>query len=167
MTPLPDQRPILGIDASKRGLAFVFFVKGVPMDWGLWRVATGDALAVFDRILDTCPAEVLVIEDPRALGCQRRARMRRWLLDLAARAENCGVEVRSVARQSVRNYWANQGISRKDAVATAIAERFPVLQPLVPRYRKVFMDEEPRTRIFDAASLVLYAYNTEAAERAA
>src|SRR5262249_21709408 len=138
MTTLADPRPILGVDPSKRGLAFVFFVKGVPMDWGLWRTDKDDAAAVFDRILDLCPAEVLVIEDPHAVGRQRRARMRRLLLDLAARAEKHSIEVRPVARQSVRDYWGNQGVSRKDAVGTAIAERFPVLQPLVPRFRKIF-----------------------------
>lgn len=167
MTELFDQRPILGLDPSKRGLAFVFFVKGVPIDWGLWRTNMGEAVAVFERILETCPAEALVIEDPGAIGCQRRARMRRLLRDLAARAEECGLEIRWVARQSVRDCWANQGFSRKDAVASTIAERFPVLWPLVPRFRKIFMDEEPRSRIFDAASLVLYAFGMEASERAA
>lgn len=167
MTKLPDERPILGLDPSKRGLAFVFFVKGVPIDWGLWRADTGEALAVFERILNTCPADMLVIEDPRARGCQRRARMRRLLRDLAARAGELGLEIRWVARQSVRDYWANQGLSRKDAVASAMAERFPVLRPLVPRFRKIFMDEEPRSRIFDAVSLVLYAFRLNTSDRSA
>jgi hypothetical protein len=167
MTRLPDQRPILGLDPSKRGLAFVFFVKGTPIDWGLWRADAGEAFAVLERILDTCPAEVLVIENPRAIGCQRRARMRGLLRDLAARAGELGLEIRWVARQSVRDHWANQGLSRKDAVASAIAERFPVLRPLVPRFRKIFMDEEPRSRIFDAVSLVLYAFGLNASDRVA
>src|SRR5262249_21239199 len=148
----------LGVDPSKRGLAFVFFVKGIPVDWGLWRTDSGrDALEVFERMLDTCPAELLILEDPRAIGCQRRARMRTLLRDLATHAKEWGLEIHWIARQRVRDYWASQGVSRKDAVATAIAERFPVLQPLVPRHRKIFMDEEPRSRIFDAASLVLHA----------
>lgn len=160
---LSDDRPILGIDPSKRGLAFVFFVKGTPIDWGLWRTDNRDALDVCRRVLDTCPARVLVVEDSEAVGCQRRSRIRRLLQDLAAAARDNGLEVRAVARQNSRDMWASQGVARKDEAAALIAKRFPVLQPLVPRFRKVFMDEEPRSRIFDAASLVLLAFGAPAA----
>ncbi len=163
MTALPDKRPILGIDPSKRGLAFVFLVNGVPIDWGLWRTDAGrNAAEVFNRILDICPAEILVLEDPNAFGCQRRARVRQLLRELATTAKENDLEVRAVPRQKVRDFWAKQGTSRKDAAAAAIADRFPVLRPLVPRFRKIFMDEEPHARIFDAASLVLHAFDTDA-----
>lgn len=159
MTTLEDRRAILSVDPSKRGLAFMFFLKGQPADWGHWRTAPGrDEIAVFRRILRTCPAEVVVLEDPRAFGCQRSPRIRRALGALAAEAETNGVEVAFVARQRVRDQWANdQGLTRKDAVAAAIGETYPVLRPLVPKFRKIFMDEEPRSRIFDAASLAIYA----------
>jgi hypothetical protein len=156
MTRLLDERSILAIDPSKRGLAFVFFLKGVPVDWGLWRATSSqNTIAVFHRILDICPAEVIVVEDPEAIGCERRPRIRQLLRELALEGERDGLEVVRVGRQRVRDEWAIQGLTRKDAVAHAIAERFPVLQPLIPRRRKIFMDEEPRSRIFDAASLVL------------
>jgi hypothetical protein len=55
-------------------------------------------------------------------------------------------------------------VTRKHAVAKGIAEDFPVLEPLVPRPRKFYMDEEARVQVFDAASLVLHAFGTVASD---
>jgi hypothetical protein len=58
-------------------------------------------------------------------------------------------------------------MTRKHAVAQAIATAFPALEPLVPRPRKSYMDEVAGVQIFDAASLVLHAFGTTSDESAA
>jgi hypothetical protein len=159
MITLTDPRAILGIDPAKRGLAFVFFENGRLLDWGTRRKEGGE-LAAFERILDLCPAEVVVLEDPDAEGCERRPRMRRLLVGLGGSAESRGLRVAKVSRLDVRRGWSARGHTRKHAVAQAMAEDFPALEPLVPRPRKSYMDEEARVQVFDAASLVLHAFGT-------
>ena len=66
-----------------------------------------------------------------------------------------------MARYEVRQAWLRRGIRTKQRVAEAISAVFPELEPLVPRPRKVFGNEEAQTQIFDAASLVLHAFGTK------
>src|SRR5437762_2572240 len=111
MTPLADPRSIVGIDPTSRGLAFVFFEHGRLLDWGTRRGS--DELALLDRILNDCPAEMLVLEDPDAPRCERRQRMRQFLRDLARHAGKRGLSVVTVPRINVRRTWALQGVTRK------------------------------------------------------
>jgi hypothetical protein len=156
MTKIEDERTIVGIDPTHRGLAFVFFEQGRLLDWGTWRDDENE-LALLDRVLDGCAADVLVLEDPTAPGCLRRPRVAQLLRNLEHHALRRGRTVIKVAREDVRQDWKAQGVKSKHAVATAIAERFPDLAMILPRPRKVYRSEDPRIQIFDAASLVLFA----------
>jgi hypothetical protein len=156
MTRILDNRSLVGIDPTPRGLAFVFFERGELLDWGTWR-DDGRELGLLDRLLDGCAADVLVLEDPAGPLCQRRPRMRQLLRVMARHGRARGLEVRMVAREDVRREWAAQGLRRKDAIASQVAKRFPELAPLVPRPRKSYRSEEARAQIFDAVSLVLHA----------
>jgi hypothetical protein len=159
MKGLADPRAILGIDPTKRGLAFVFFGGGRLLDWGT-RGAMDNEIAVFEMILNLCPADVLVLEDPDAIGSERRPQVRKLLTQLARAAERRGLTVVKISRLDVRRAWSMRGITRKHAVAKVIAEDYPALEVLVPRPRKPYMDEEARVQVFDAASLVLHAFGT-------
>jgi hypothetical protein len=160
MKSVADPRAILGIDPTKRGLAFAFFENGQLIDWGM-RGAAGNEIASFEAILDLCPSDVIVLEDPDAEGSERRPQMRKSLLRLARAAAARGLLVVRVSRFEVRQGWRVRGVTRKHAVAKAIAEDFPALEVFVPRPRiKPYMDEEARVQVFDAASLVLHAFGT-------
>jgi len=159
MKGLADRRAILGIDPTKRGLAFVFFEGGRLLDWGT-RGAVGNEIAVFEMILNLCPADVVVLEDPDAVGSERKPQVRRLLTRLTRAAERRAPTVVKVSRLDVRRGWSARGVTRKHAVARAIADDFPALEVFVPRPRKPYMDEEARVQVFDAASLVLYAFGT-------
>jgi len=159
MKRLGDSRAILGIDPTKRGLAFVYFEDGRLIDWGIRHA--GNEIANFAAILRLCPADVIVLEDPNAERSERRPQMQNALLHLARAAEARRLAVVKVSRFEVRQGWREHGITRKHAVAKAIAEDFPALEVFVPRPRsKAYMDEEARVQVFDAASLVLHTCGT-------
>jgi hypothetical protein len=159
MKRLTDPRAILGIDPTKRGLAFVFFENGRLIDWGIRHA--GDEIANFEAILNLCPADVIVLEDADAQRSERRPQIRQVLSRLTRAAEVRGLVVMKVSRFEVRRGWRERGVTRKHAVAKAIAEEFPALEVFVPRPRiKPYMDEEARVQVFDAASLVLHALGT-------
>ena len=161
MTRIADERSIVGVDPTPRGLAFVFFESGELLDWGTRRI-DGSELAVLERLLGTFKADVLVLEDPDAGGSERRPRMRVLLRRLADDARSRGITVVMVGRRDVRETYAKLGLTRKHSVAAEIAARFPEVEPLVPRTRKVYRSEEARAEIFDAISLVLHAFPIEA-----
>jgi hypothetical protein len=159
MKRLIDPRAILGIDPTKRGLAFVFFENGRLIDWGI-RHAGSDTNNL-TAILKLCPADVIVLEDPNAERSERRPQMRKSLLRLGRIADARGLVVVKVGRFAVRQSWKERGVTRKHAVAREIAADFPALDVFVPRPRiKAYMDEEARVQVFDAASLVLHAFGT-------
>jgi hypothetical protein len=157
MTRIADERAILSIDPSSRGLAFVAFENGELIDWGT-RGPAGDASAALAKLFARYGTDALVIEDPTARGAERRPAARALLTRLAADAEAAQIDVARVPRRSVRVAWARQGLTRKEAVASIVAERFPELGPLVPLPRKLWQSEKARLNIFDALTLLLFAF---------
>jgi len=163
MTTIKDNRTVLAIDPGPRGIAFVFFENGTLLDWGT-RGRGRQELQVVDEMLDRLSADVLVLEDPDALGCERRARWKRTLRLMAKRASARGVAVEKVSRYAVHRAWAALGQTNKHQVATAIAERFPEMEPCVPPVRRKWDSEDPRTGVFDALSFLLYIREAETGE---
>ncbi|MDQ3279892.1 MAG: hypothetical protein M3Q69_00600 [Acidobacteriota bacterium] len=136
----------------------MFFEDGELLDWGTLEDAPEDAvqLALVDRILDGCAADILILEDPDADGSKRKPRMAHLLRIFARHARKRGVEIVSIARADVHAAWARRGLQRKEAVAAAIGGMLPELAHLVPPARTKWANEADRVNIFDAASLVLY-----------
>jgi hypothetical protein len=155
---LADRRAVVAIDPTTRGLAFVFFEDGKVMDWGERSShSRRDDLEVFDQLIFECAAQVIVLEDAEAPGARRRARIRQLLRILAEHAQQRGLRVIKVPRRDVRETWALRGVTRKEAVAAAIAGAFVEMGGVVPPKRKTSSNEDPRVNLFDAASLAIYA----------
>jgi hypothetical protein len=154
---LRDRRSIVGVDPTPRGIAFVFFERGELLDWSHLEDDTEDAaqLALLDRILDGCAADVLIV-NPDAEGAKRKPRMAHLLRLFATHSKRRGIEVVRIARREVHDAWAARDLTTKEAVAAAIAEMLPELAHLVPPKRKTGWNEAERVNLFDAASLVLH-----------
>src|ERR1051326_4129879 len=163
MTTINDKRAVFAIDPGPRGVAFIFFENGTLLDWGT-RGRGRKELQVLDEMLDRFRADVLVLEDPDAFGCERRARWKNILRRMAERASARGVVVEKVSRYAVHRTWAALGETNKHQVATAIAALFPEMEPCVPSVREAWDSEDPRTGVFDALSFLLYVRETATGE---
>ena len=161
MTTLNDRRPMLGVDPTHDGVSFVFIENGVPVDWGIHR-DDGNEVEVLDRLIADYAPQIVVLEDPDAQGCERRARMRQLLRRFARHAAMLGVETVKVSRREVRDACRAKGITRKQAAAVHIARLFPDLEPFVPKPRK-HSREVPRERLFGTLALVLQAFGKRSA----
>jgi hypothetical protein len=159
MMTLADNRCILAIDPTPRGLAFVSFEDGAVQDWGT-RMARDmeEALKALDALIDRCAPEVLVIEDATADGCLRRARMRALLRKIDDAGRKRGLEVLPISREAVNVACLTRGLRNKYAIAQAIGTGFEELEPLVPAPRKHYDIEPGGIHMFDAAALALYAF---------
>lgn len=160
MNRLRDERAILGIDPSSRGLAFSFFEAGRLLDWGLHRMST-DQLTAVDELLDRYRPDVVILEEPDALRSERRSSMRRLLRRTSAHAASRGIAVVAVSRHEVRQVWAQRGVTSKYVAAAQIARVFPEVDYLVLPPRKSFDTEQARADIFDAISLIVHVFGTE------
>ena len=165
MAVLREKRSIVAIDPTSRGIAFVFFERGELLDWGhrSGPLDVAGQLAVVDRLIDGCAADVLVVEDPDAPGSRRRARVTSLLRAIQRHGKARHVTVMLVARQDVRRVWRTGGVNRKDVAAALMAKDFPCLASLVPPRRPPHVSEDQRVNIFDALSLVLAAFDRSSA----
>ncbi len=148
-------RSVVAIDPTSRSIAFVFVENGAVMDWGERICGANDELRMVDHLIDECAADVLVVEDADAAGCERRPRIRALLREIVKHARRRSVRVVTIAREDVREAWLARGATNKETVAAMIAARYPELSAVVPPPRKRGANEDPRVNIFDAASLVL------------
>jgi hypothetical protein len=161
MTILSEHRSIVSVDPHGNELTYVFFENGRLVDWQTTESSgESDLLAVLDRILDGCAADILVLEDPEADGCRRQPSVRDVLKRLAKHARGRGFRVRLVSAHDARLAWRAKGARNKQAAAAAIATYLPELRHLVPPPRRNFMNADERVRIFAAASLVFQAYGS-------
>lgn len=159
MNQIAERRSIVGIDVTTKGLAYVFFENGRLIDWqSLGRGEGKSDLALVDRIVDGCAADIVVIENPDADGCRLGPRARTVLREVARYVRARRLLVRSVSRSDVAAAWLARGKGNKQEIASAIAELFLELAPLVPPPRRNFDREAERMNLFDALVLVLHCY---------
>jgi hypothetical protein len=159
MSRIRELRSVVGIDPTSEGLAFVFFERGELLDFGTpMRRAEGDDLAIFDRIVAGCAADIVVIEDPDAPGCVRSPRVAALLRAIARRGRHAGLRVELVQKEAMRRSWRASGVANKESAAARMGDAFPDLLPLVPPRRKVTTSETRRVHVFDALSLILHVF---------
>ena len=152
---------ILAIDPFSTGFGWVV-LEGPDrlIDWGHAYTKEGMGSGPTARIaemMDFYEPEVLVLEDPTGEG-SRRGRYAKRIIAAAARyADRWGAKVQHYSRGQIRMAFEAEDAFTKEEIAAAIAARFPELHPQLPPHRKIWMSEDHRMAIFDAASLALTA----------
>lgn len=158
-------RRVLAIDPAAKGFGFAVVEPGKGLvAWGTRDARDdkyGTALRRASELLDAYGPRVLVLEDCRADGSRRRPHVRRLLRSIERLATRQGVEVRLVSPSMRLAVFAKSGASTKCQVATALAERFPVLRRVLPPVRKPWMTEDHRMGIFDAVALGVAFFRAE------
>ena len=110
------------------------------------------------KLLQTYHPQTLVLEDASAKSGQRSARLQKPSLKLAHVAECNGVEVCLYDRRAIRAAFASVGAKTKVEIAHAIASAIPAFAHRLPPVRKLWMSEDPRQMLFDAAALGITYY---------
>jgi Holliday junction resolvasome RuvABC endonuclease subunit len=115
-------------------------------------VQTLRAIAV---LIDRYRPEALVIEDFTIKGARRSSRIRKLYRALIHLAETEQVDVHRVSRTQVKLCFASVGATTKHEIAVAIARQILDFAHRLPRTRKIWMSEDPRQNLFDAAAIGL------------
>jgi hypothetical protein len=158
---------ILAVSASPRGFAFVVFSgPDQPFDWGVREIRGNQknarCLLAIKKLLRRSRPEALVIEETR--GASRRGPRIRALYgkitEVAAREQT---RVVRYTKDQVRAAFAAEHAKTRPDIAQAVAKRIPAFAPKLPPLRKIWMSEDPRQSLFDAAAfgVVFYGQRTE------
>jgi hypothetical protein len=160
------QKRILALDVHPSHFGYVIFEGPKELlDWGV-RSFRGGVNAVrvppaekFGVLLDDFTPSAIVVE-------KRISRTRKLYAKIAAvlrEAKKRHIPVRWVTHRMVKRAFAGHD-RNKDEIAAVLGERFPELAARVPPRRKIWMSEDYRMCIFDAAALAV-AYFDRLARR--
>lgn len=156
---LADQSPfVLALSPSPRGFAFVLFEgPTTPFDWGIKELRGKDknarTLVAMRKLIAEYHPKAVVIEAVDARNSRRGPRIRELLASVEVFATEEGLSVFRYGRRDIRKAFANDGVRTRPEIAKAIARKIPALAPRLPPLRKLWMSEDPRQSLFDAASL--------------
>ncbi len=161
---------VLSIKPFCRGFAFVLFEGSAsPADWGVKdiRSKAKSTLTILGakRLLVQYPPDMLVL--PALEG--QAVRIRKIIKTIADHAEKRGIAVHHVTRADIRATFAADLPGAGDAghaffrptryqIAQAIANRFDVFAPLLPKPRRLWESEDARMSLFDAVSAAVTFY---------
>jgi hypothetical protein len=160
--PFSKYPRVLAVDPTTKGFAYAVFEGPTSLiDWGLIyieeRKRSGRILRL-TKLIERYVPDALVLEDCDRPGSRRRSSARRMILDATLVAGGNQIRTKRFPRSAIKRFFSYAGQARKHEIAVAIAEGFPELAPRLPRFRKIWMSEDERMSIFDAASLALVYY---------
>lgn len=159
---------VLAVYPTSRGYAFVLFEgPQSPHDWGVKEIRKKNkneqTLKSIHALIERYRPDCLIIEDHTEHGSRRSSRIRRLYRMIAHLAETEQVELFRYSRRAIRECFELVGARTKYEIAQAIARQIPAFAHRLPRVRKIWMSEDPRQSLFDAAALgaVFYVKKVE------
>lgn len=161
---------VLSLYATSRGFAFTLFEGPLsPVDWGVKVVRRPNknrlCIESMAALIGRHQPDALVLEDCRAPGSRRSPRIRRLYRAIEVFAATQAIETYSYSRHLIRETFAKLGAMSKDEIAAVIARYIPEFEQHLPPVRRVWMSEDRRMGIFDAAALA-FAFFHLGVERA-
>jgi Holliday junction resolvasome RuvABC endonuclease subunit len=158
---------------STRGFGYAVFEGPKSLvDWGVKSVRTRQKnLASIRKVRELIAfyrPDVLVIEDYDGLGSRRAKRIQNLINLMTAHAAEERIAIASLSRSEVRACFSSTGSTTKRRIAESIAQEFPELEPRLPPVRRIWMSEDSRMNIFDAAAFgITFFHSRSRVKRAA
>lgn len=151
---------VLAIYPSVRGFAFVVFEGSLsPADWGIkelrGRQKNRRCLLAIATLFARYRPDVLVLQDMSPAGTRRAVRLRELNAGIEEMANDQGIAVFRFSRAQVRQAFAPYGATTKHSIAEIIVKHVPAFERFLPPPRKLWMNEDTRMSLFDAAALAL------------
>ena len=155
---------MLAVYPTVRGYSFVLFEgPESPFDWGTKDVRevpkNPHIVECVARLIDRYRPVVLVMEDYEDRRCRRALRIKKLGRSLVALALASDVDVKLYGRDAIRGCFAATGAQTKFEIAQVVVTHIPAFKHRLPPLRKIWMSEDPRQSLFDAAALGLTYYS--------
>jgi hypothetical protein len=155
-----NRKRVLALDVRPRSFGYVVFEGAdLLLDWGVQSFRNGRnsvriplATKIAALLEDFHPA-VVVAKEPPSRKKVNRARTRKILELIRHKASLRGIRTCVLKRRAASSFFGGEERVTKHEIATALAERFAELRPLLPPKRKLWESEDYRMSIFDSAAL--------------
>jgi hypothetical protein len=154
---------VLAVFPSTRGFGYAVFEGPTSrVDWGVKAVRRRQknlaSLRKIRELLAFYQPDALIVENYQGRGSRRAKRIQALINLMTAHAADQRIRTVSYSRSEVR---ASFGLTTKREIAEAIVREFPALEPRLPPVRKIWMSEDARMNIFDAAALAITFFDTK------
>jgi hypothetical protein len=154
---------VFAVFPSTRGFGYALFEGPQSLiDWGVkaarCRQKNLESLQKIRELVAFYRPDVVVLEDYEGPGSRRAKRIRTLINLTAAHAAEEGMSTAFFSRAAVRACF---GLETKREIAEAIARELPELEPRMPPVRRIWMSEDRRMSIFDAASLAMTFFHNK------
>ncbi len=154
---------VLSLHVSQRGFAFCLFNgSGQLLDFGIKHVSRGDknkeSLALIERLIVRYDPHALVIEDVTQPGSKRLSRVRALYRDIEKLADRGGIEAYAYPWQVVFSVFKEGRPQTRHDLAVMISGMIPAIRRRLPPKRKIWLPQDPRQALFDAAALGITCY---------
>lgn len=151
---------VLAVAPNTRGIAYAYFEGPLsPVDWGIKELRghdkNGQGLSAVRSLVEHLQPDVLVLEDYSAHRTRRADRIVRLQRMIASYAATEAIEVAGYARSDIRATFAPAGATTRYQIAELIAGQVHAFSFRLPPVRKLWMSEDRRMALFDAAALAL------------
>jgi hypothetical protein len=148
----------LAVSLSNRGFAYVFFeAPQTPYDWAVCEIRGNEKndqiVKRVSKLIQTYRPETLVLENIETASAKHSSRLQKLSRQMSHLAECEGVSVCAYDRKAIRAAFAPLGAKTKVQIAHAIGNAIPAFIHRLPPIRKIWMSEDARQMLFDAAAL--------------
>lgn len=155
---LATHKRILAIDPCTRGFGFAV-LEGPErlIDWGVKEARSNKNARCVRQIADLISCyrpDAIVIEDYADTGCRRCLRVRKLLQDIRKLAARKRIKTYRFSGRAVSAAFSQSGACTKHQITSIVAKCLPELAPRQPPFRKPWMSEDQRMRIFSAVAFV-------------
>lgn len=155
----PRKGHVLAVHPTSKGFGWVIFKSPLaPADWGMVSAKTGRntrLMTRLERLLDRYEPSVLVLEEFERETSKRRERIRLLCRAMVHLASSRGMDTPIYSRAAVNTCFASVGAMTRYEIALTIAQHIEVFRKRLPPNPKIWIGEDARHGLFDAAALAL------------
>ena len=161
-----NNKRILAIDPGTRDIGFALFDRGELVHYGVKTIRRQrksshqklkDGRKIVLRLINDFRPQTLVVEKTFFANNRNSALLNVFADEIKAVGKRKGLQVQSLAANSVRKMLCGNGRATKDDVARELVDRYPELRPYLTSDRR--WKERYHRNMFDAVALGMVTSN--------
>ena len=154
---------VISIYATSRGFAYCVF-DGVSalVDWGIKHVGQSakneQSQRLIEQLIIRFDPHCIVLEDTEDASCKRSSRVKHLYRQIEKFADRASLECYAYQWPVVFEVFKRGNPRTRHDIAVMLAEILPNISRRLPPKRKIWLPQDPRQALFDAAALGITFY---------